>query len=365
MVLIELEGGSVAMKYQILAQLLREELAMHSGVRNYRLPTERELCERYNMSRQTVRHALALLAQEGLIQRRQGSGAYATQQHSSASMQIAVITTFVDEYIFPTVLHDMEEVLQKHGYRIQVYVTRNQVGAEREILTNLIQNPVGGILVEGSKTALPNPNLDLYQLLHRMHIPIVFFQGYYSALPQISAVTDDNYAGGYHLANYLIQKGHSAIGGIFKSDDLQGTERYSGTMSAIRDAGLPLPDHRICWYDTAQRLKLVDEKNTVMLRTFLKDRLANVTAIICYNDEIAYYLIQVLRTLGRKIPEQVAVVSFDNSYYSQISPIPITSMGHRRHRMGTEAAKQLLLLLQGHSSRSLVLPWELIERSSG
>lgn len=102
-----------------------------------------------------------------------------------------------------------------------------------------------------------------------------------------------------------------------------------------------------------------------MLRAFLKDRLSNVTAVICYNDEIAYYLIQVLRSVGRKVPEQMAVVSFDNSYYSQISPIPITSVGHRRHRMGTEAAKQLLLLLQGHSGRSLVLPWELIERSSG
>ncbi len=355
----------MALKYQILAQLLREELAMHSGIRNYRLPTERELSERYNMSRQTVRHALALLAQEGLIQRRQGSGAYAAQQRTSASMQIAVITTFVDEYIFPTILHDMEEVLQKYGYRIEVYVTRNRVGAERDILTNLIQNPVGGILVEGSKTALPNPNLDLYQILHRMHIPIVFFQGYYGALSHICSVTDDNYSGGYRLASYLIQKGHSAIGGIFKSDDLQGMERYNGTMSAIRDAGLPLPDHQICWYDTEQRLKLVDEKNISMLRAFLNDRLANVTAVICYNDEIAYYLIQVLRSVGRKVPEGMAVVSFDNSYYSQISPIPITSMGHRRHRMGTEAAKQLLLLLQGHSSRSLVLPWELIERSSG
>ncbi|MDO5400943.1 MAG: GntR family transcriptional regulator [Eubacteriales bacterium] len=355
----------MALKYRVLAQLLREGIATHENERGYRLPTERELSERYHMSRQTVRHALELLAQEGLIQKRQGSGAYITGRQSPAAMEIAVITTFVDEYIFPSLLHDMESVLQHHGYRLRVHVTLNQVSAEREILRSLLERPVGGILVEGSKTALPTPNADLYQKLHRMHIPIVFFQGSYGSLSHIPAVTDDNYAGGCRLAQYLMEKGHRAIGGIFKSDDAQGPERYSGAVCALRDAGLPLPDHRICWYDTDQRRQIVDEKNTALLAGFLSQRLAGVTGIICYNDEIAFHLIQVLLAQGLRVPRDVAVVSFDNSYYSQISPVSITSLGHQGCRMGAEAARALLLQLQGRPSRSAVLPWELMVRDSG
>lgn len=355
----------MALKYRVLAQLLREEIITHADQPSYRLPTERELGQRYHMSRQTVRHALELLSQEGLIQKRQGSGAYATGRSTPAAMEIAVITTFVDEYIFPSLLHDMEAVLHSHGYRLRVHVTLNQVSAEREILRSLVERPVGGILVEGSKTALPTPNADLYQKLRQMHIPIVFFQGSYPSLSHIPAVTDDNYAGGCRLAQYLIDKGHTAIGGIFKSDDIQGIERYSGAVHTIRDAGLPLPDHRICWYDTDQRHQLLDEKNTALLAEFLARRLSGVTGIICYNDEIAFHLIQVLLSQGLRVPRDVCVVSFDNSYYSQISPVPITSLGHLASRMGTEAAKALLRQLQGRTTPSTALPWELVVRQSG
>lgn len=355
----------MAVKYRILAQLLREEIAAHGNVRNYRLPTERDLTRRYGVSRQTVRCALTLLEQEGLIRRRQGSGSYAREGQTSAALQVAVIVTFADAYIFPGVLEDMTQVLQKQGYRLRVYVTENRLERERQILKELLREPVGGILMECAKTALPSPNGDLLQRLEGMRIPLVFFQGHCPGLPRMTAVTDDNFAGGYRLAEHLLDRGHRAIGGIFKSDDLQGPQRCAGMLGALRDRGLPLPDHRICWYDTDQRRTVVEDRDHRLLGIFLRERLASVTAVVCYNDEIAYHLILLLRSLGKRVPEDVAVVSFDNSYYCQLSPVPITSLGHSRQRMGREAARQLLNLLQGSSARSLALSWELFVRASG
>ena len=63
------------------------------------------------------------------------------------------------------------------------------------------------------------------------------------------------------------------------------------------------------------------------------------------------------------MPEDVAVVSFDNSYYSQISPIPITSLRHRE-RMGRMAAEEMIRILNGEQGQSQALEWELLERSS-
>ena len=148
----------MAMKYKFLADLLREDLAKNGGQGGYKLPTEAELVRRYRMSRQTVRHALQLLAEEGLVQSRQGSGTYATgMARDPASRQIAVVTSFLDDYIFPSILHDAQSTLAQRGYSTLVYTTENQVGAERDILLQLLEQPVGGILVEGSKTALPSP----------------------------------------------------------------------------------------------------------------------------------------------------------------------------------------------------------------
>lgn len=354
----------MAMKYKFLAGLLREDLVKNGGRGGYKLPTEAELVRRYHMSRQTVRHALQLLSEEGLVQSRQGSGTYTTgMTREPASRQIAVITSFLDDYIFPTILHDAQSLFAQHGYSTLVYTTENQVGAERDILLQLLEQPVAGILVEGSKTALPSPNADLYRRLREADIPLLFLHGAYSEPGGIPCIRDDNYGGGYLLARHLIDRGHKHLAGFFKSDDAQGPQRYHGCISAIRDAGLPITDPCFRWYDTEDRLEMVEKRRFDLLRRFLAERLEPATAVICYNDEIAFLLIQELLSMGKKVPEDVAVVSFDNSYYSQISPIPITSLRHRE-KMGRVAAEELIRILGGAPGQSRALEWELLERSS-
>lgn len=299
----------MAAKYQTLAQLLRQELLRQNN-EPCKLPTEMELAARYRMSRQTVRHALQLLEEEGLIQRRQGSGSFSTGRAGDAPRQIA------------------------------------------------------GVLAEGSKTALPSPNAPLYRQLRAQGTPLLFLHGACAELADAPCISDDNYAGGYMLARHLIERGHRSIAGIFKSDDVQGPQRYHGCVSAIRDAGLNLRDRGFLWYDTGDRLELVDRKDTTLLRRFLEVRLDGATAVVCYNDEIAFLLIRELLAMGRRVPEDVAVVSFDNSYCSQISSIPITSLRHPAPRMGQVAAEQLLRMLRGGQAASQALPWELMARAS-
>ena len=101
-----------------------------------------------------------------------------------------------------------------------------------------------------------------------------------------------------------------------------------------------------------------------MLRRFLTERLSDVTAVICYNDEVAFHLIRTLLSIGKQVPKDVAVVSFDNSYYSQIGPVYITSLWHRQSRMGRAAAEELIRILHGQEGASHALDWELMERGS-
>ncbi len=356
----------MAAKYEQLASILRSEIREILRRGGNKLATEAELSRRYHMSRQTVRHALKLLEEENLIQRRQGSGSYIRSGRPEDTVrQIAVITTFLDDYIFPSILHDVQLDFSEAGYTTLVFATENKVSTEREILEKLLSVPISAVLVEGSKTALPTPNEDLYGLLRSRSIPVLFLHGIYSNLQGFPCLQDDNFAGGYMLGQYLLGQGHSRIAGIFKSDDIQGPQRYFGLVCALRDGQLPIPDDAFFWYDSRDREALVSGKLCGMLGNFLQHRLGNATAVVCYNDEIAHLLIKALLDAGRSVPGDVAVVSFDNSFYSQVGSVPITSLGHRDRRTGRTAAKVLLDILNGKQIKIPPMGWELYRRLSG
>ena len=89
------------------------------------------------------------------------------------------------------------------------------------------------------------------------------------------------------------------------------------------------------------------------------------TAIVCYNDEIASRLVGLLLKQGVRIPDEVAVVSFDNSPYSELSVLPITSLSHGEYNVGRMAAELLIRLLHGETCSSSLAPWTLVSRKSG
>ena len=356
----------MAAKYEQLASMLRSEIRDTLRRGGSRLSTEAELSQRYRMSRQTVRHALKLLEDEGLIQRRQGSGCYIRRGEQTDTLrQIAVVTTFLDDYIFPSILHDVQAAFSEAGYTTLVFATENKVSREREILTQLLEKNVSAVLIEGSKTALPTPNEDLFLRFQARHTPVLFLHGIYGNLPGFPCLSDDNYAGGYMLGQYLLAGGHSRVAGIFKSDDIQGPQRYFGLVSALRDGGAAIPDDHILWYDTQDRFRLVSGDRCRLLDRFLENRLGDATAVVCYNDEIAHLLIKRLLELGRPVPGSLAVVSFDNSFYSQVGPVAITSLGHRDRRTGRTAAKLLLDMLTGKQVSPPPMEWEVSRRQSG
>lgn len=88
------------------------------------------------------------------------------------------------------------------------------------------------------------------------------------------------------------------------------------------------------------------------------------TAVVCYNDEIAFSLINILLSSGIRVPEDVAVVSFDNSSYSEFCSVKITSLAHGSKHIGRIAAERLVNILQGKQAQSEAVPWVLVEKQS-
>ncbi len=358
----------MAAKYENLADILRQEAARIAEEGGTRLPTEIEIAEGYGVSRQTVRHALQLLEADGVISRRQGSGSYISRERVKPALrQIAVITTFIDNYIFPSILHDVQGVFNANGYSTSIYSTENEASKEREIMQSLLGKDIKAVLIEGSKTNFPTPNADLFQRFRERRIPLLFMHGSYSNVTDFPSILDDNFAGGNQLGRYLLKKGCRNIGGIFKFDDMQGPSRYHGLLTALLESGLKVRDQLFCWYGTEERKTLLEGMGNEHLEKFLESASSEgkLDALVCYNDEIAMVAIKYLLSKGCRIPDDIRIVSFDNSFYSQIGPMPITSLGHGKTRMGIEAANMLLAIIDGKEPPSERVRWELHQRASG
>lgn len=355
----------MAIKYKWLAGRL--ELLIENSIQKgiHKLPTEQELGSRYHVSRQTVRMALGLLEENGLIKRRQGSGSYITGRSLKPQGNvIGVLISSDQEYIYPGVIHDIRHTLAQNGFQAQVFPTGNCVSRERDILLQLLKKPLRGLIVEGSKGALPNPNLDLYRKLLKGGCQIVFLFNYYPALPDCPCIKDDNYYGSALLVRYLAEQGHSAIGGIFKSDDIQGLERYQGYIETLRDLSLPLVDSHVCWYGSDELDRLLLEKDARFLQTMIRRALSTCTAVICYNDIIAYYLVDELLKAGYELPDDMAIAAFDNTYFSNSDVLTVTTLSHEPHEMGTKAAEAVLKKLNGLPAASQETRWKLNEKES-
>lgn len=351
-------------KYQTVADALRRHI--HSGKYVTVLPSEFAIAQEYQVSRQTVRQALSLLAQDGLIETRRGSGSHilrTARENLSSHYNIAIIVTYIADYFFPGILREIENVLSQRECTSSIFATQNRVADERKILTRLLEQPVDGILVEATKSALPNPNLDLYRQLTAKNIPLVFIHGYYADLPESHFVLDANYDAGLMLTRYLADQGCRRIGGVFKSDDIQGHGRYAGYAAGLRERGLPMKDQNVFWFNTESKHTMLSGDDSP-IRAFFDRVLDDVDAFVCYNDELAYFFEQELMKRGLRIPEDIVLVSIDNSNYSQLAPVPITSLSHGGENSGRTAARMMLQLLKGEYCQSVQLPWELVERKS-
>lgn len=350
-------------KYTDLMNWIREQILSGEFTVGMRLPSENELGKKFSISRQTVRQATSVLESEGLLERRRGSGTYVSASQNNLkknySHNIGVILTYLDDYIFPSIVKGIEKVLTKNGYFMQIAFTYNRVEKEAYILDSMLKSNVDGLIIEPSKSGIPYINTDFYQKIKALSIPCIFVHADTNPLMGIPSIRMDDYMLGRAAAEYLIKHKHKNIAGIFKSDDMQGQLRYSGVINVLKHYDLLASERNMYWY-TTEDIKLIVKGN---LDTEILERIGDATALVCYNDEMAKTIIDILSKAGKKIPDDISIISFDDLTLG--STIGLTTFAHPKQELGKIAAVQLLKLLDNPNfNASIKFPPKLVERNS-
>ena len=366
----------MAIKYKEIASALREQMIASASPVSYKLPTEKELCQTYCVSRQTIRQALDLLTKEGFIYTKQGSGIYTIPLSSHTNGKVVFLLSEDDEYTYPAFISDIKKRLAKYNITPLIHITDQNYNTERTLLTSLLKQPPAVLVVEGVRDGLYNPNIDLYEQLTALNVSVIFLGPGYDALPQAHHIITDDYMGGYLLGEHLIACDRYQVSCILPDFMSNARLRYQGLLAAYRDHSLPMPSEEIRRYDWNDVKRLRTKQDTHFLRSFLHSY-KHMDAVFCYNDEIAYHLIKELGHAQVSVPDEVSVVSFDNSYLSRISTPPLTTLSLEDYSLEKELAEQIHVLLKNYSMNgkmqySLIsytpikktLPWKLVSRNS-
>ena len=352
----------VLKKYEQVKIGIMEFIETGKYLPNQRISSESELTHKFGVSRHTVRKAINDLVNEGFLYTEQGSGTFCADRNIKQPPEktIALLTTYISNYIFPSIINGVESYLSSKGYTLLLYSTNNDVKKEKTCLENILNRNVAGVIVEPTKSNFYNPNLPFYLNFERNNIPYLMINAYYPELEPYRLTVDDE-AGAYIATEHLIKLGHTHIAGVFKADDQQGVRRMQGFIRAHRKYNIPILSNMIISYTTLEKNNMLNEEFRRLI-----DSDQRPTGIYFYNDEIAVDALNILREFEINVPDDISIVGFDDSSLATASEVKLTTVSHPKFEMGRQAAETIIRLIEhkGEGNPSIMYKPKLILRQS-
>lgn len=334
-------------KYEKVKESLKNSIESGKYASGDKLPTETELMKKYGVSRYTIRRAAGELEAEHYIYRIQGGGMYIDnwrqkQRKAVNTKMIGVIITHLADYIFPRIISGIDRVLAENGYSLILSNTHNDLRQEKNAIKRMLASQVDGLIIEPSQSALPNRDLHVYQDIVAANIPTLFINAHFASLnfPYLE-VNDEQVE--EEMVNHLISLGHHRILGIFQVDDRQGTHRLQGFLNAyLQHPAISYLSTNIM-YHASQDMTPVFNKVAALLQNN-KER---PTAIVCYNDELALQIMNIIRSLDLKIPQDISLTGFDDYVMGHYLSPRLATIAHPKEKMGIDAAKMIIKMING------------------
>ena len=332
----------MSFKYRKLEDYIKSEIINNSFKNGDKLPTESELMKRTGFSRQTIRTAIKHLTDDGLLTSVQGSGIYVARQLPQGSTSsaltnpksISMVLVDANTYIFPEIMDGVSDMVSRHGYTLNTLFIGGSYDKERDILMSFLQNPPSGLILEPLNLGYLSNNEALYREISK-RIPSVFLHTAHGS--SLTGIPTMDYEGASELLDYLISIGHKKIGIIPVMSEATGQNRFLAYIDAMRRHGLEYSPDNVIF---ASRNNL-DDLFTAGFSGIIDKMLDGVTAVFCQDDRLAFKLIAYLESRGIRVPEDISVAGYDDSFFSTLT-YQITTVTHPKYMYGQNAALALL-----------------------
>lgn len=344
-------------KYQIVKDYVLSQIENQEFTKDGRIPSESEFSKLLDVSSITVRKALSELVNEGVIYRVRGKGSFVASQAAvpeKTSNLVAFVISGIDLYdsSYMQIMRGIQSFLGKQGCKLIIEFVENDFEQERELILELIQTELRGILIYSSN---PEAAKGYLGEIRKKAIPFVMLDRSPCGYP-VNVVACNNHDGAYEAVEYLIKQGHRRIG--FAAYDYHlspEVDRYNGYYNAMSNASLPIPE---------SLLFLNKEIDYAALVSLIQK--GELTALFCANDKRALEVLEQLTALGIRIPDQVSLMGFDDFESSKFAKVALSTVKQYFDVIGYESAKLLFEMTEGSSygNKKVLLPTTLVLRDT-
>lgn len=327
------KDSPVPLYFQIAEELrsLIEDGAIEVG---RKIESESEMMQHYGVGRQTIRNALARLVHLGYVRKEHGRGTFCSYSPETGSKgSIDVLLNIQDAYFTPYYLKSISQVLDAEGYSMSVYDTGDDPQLILNQLKRISDSSIGVILQPSRKKSdLPKELIPYLRQFGNGRIPLLMIDSAYD-FPRASFMHLNETEGGRIAAKYLLELGHQSLAVVYHEDYQDSHQRYLGFSEIVQTN----PE--------CELTKYVYDKD-VFCSVIAAVKAKKITAVFCYNDEMAAELLHFMEECGISVPEDVSVMGFDDSLIATATKPPLTSVSHPKQELGREAAKVLIEMIQ-------------------
>jgi LacI family transcriptional regulator len=260
---------------------------------------------------------------------------------------------FLDAYI-PNILTGLGDVVQRSGFR--TILERIEEASQYETILSLLHgSEVAGLVVHGGK-----PDKDLLLSIVEHDIPVVFVGDLPFEVPY--SVYADNLPGVRELINHLIGLGHQRIACISyapENQQINATDRLATYFDTLREHGIQ-PDRSLV------RFGSFDPQSGYEAMKSLLEGKARPTAVYGMNDMMAIGAMAAIQSSGLSVPEDIAVVGFDDDRFAAFTNPPLTTVKEAQREIGIKAGQMLVDLINDIEPEipHVLIPTKLIIRQS-
>ena len=279
----------------------------------------------------------------------------ARRMRRSAEKTILLIVNGSSNLFFSPLIEQIQIAASSAGFQIAVNhidEQEDEVQFASRLCTEL--RPAGVIFLGGDMR-------NFKRSFARIKLPCILSTANAEELgfENLSSVSVDDYDGGRAAAEQLFDRGHKKVGilgGDLSSYGPSGL-RYGGFCSVCSERGADIPDSELCAYTFSSAYEAA-----VALYHKCKD----MTAVFAMSDIIAVGAVRAFLDMGKRVPEDISVVGFDNICSDYAFPHPLTSVSVRKKTMAHAAAELLFSKMEGENEEEthIILPTKLMERTT-
>jgi len=267
---------------------------------------------------------------------------------------IGVIIADVTNPFFSAMVKGMGKAAKELGYSIILQDTGESYEGEEQAIHTMRSERVDGVLITPVQTDKKS-----ILMLQEFGIPFVLVARHFSDVDTDYVVADD-VQGGYLAASHLIEKGHEKIAFINgPSYNSSAIERFQGYEKALNEHHIKVDETLI------RNGALTMEDGCIHTKALLANSAPRPTALFTFSDFVALGAIKAVHEVGLRIPDDIAIVGYDDVAFAFCLEVPLTTVRVQKRRLGEEAISVLEKKMNGQKNHDhLKIPVDLVVRQS-